>query len=330
MSNVEDNALEDLLRHTSPRPVPAAEDIVAAKAVLRDEWRNLTAQRRRHRRLVGCAVAATILVAAFAGFNMFRAPVVATAQVASIEKSFGSVYLLGEQSELRETLDLSAVLSGQTILTGDGAGLALAWGTGGSLRVDEGTRIRFTDTRAVFLEQGRVYFDSTPMLLANFNAGNSPTFIVETGLGEVRHIGTQYMTEVDGDKLIVSVREGQVSVDGRYRDHDVSSGQQATFTGQQRPSILSVSRSGEMWDWLQRTTPVADVDGKTMHEFLVWVCREMGLDLQFEGQAEAIAREAILKGKIDTLPVDAMRYRLATADLQSRIDGGTVYISDDD
>jgi len=330
MSNVENDALEDLLRNASPRPVPAVEDVVAAKAAVRDEWRDLTGKRRRYRRILNYAVAATVLVAAFAGFNLFRAPVEATVQVASIEKSFGSVYLLGEQSELRETLGLSAVLSGQTILTGDGAGLALAWGAGGSLRVDEGTRIQFTDSRTVILEEGRVYFDSTPMLFANLVARDSPTFIVETELGEVRHIGTQYMTEVDGDKLIVSVREGQVSVDGRYRDQDVSSGQQATFAGQQRPSVLSVSRSGEMWDWLQRTTPVADVDGKTMHEFLVWVCREMGLDLEFEGQAEAIAKEAILKGKIDTLPADAMRYRLATADLHSRIDGGTVYISDSD
>ena len=329
MSKVENDALEDLLRHASPRPVPAAKDVAVAKAAVRDEWRDLTGQRSRRRRFLNYAVAATVLVAAFAGFNLFRAPVATTVQVASIEKSFGSVYLLGEQSELRETLGLSAVLSGQTILTGDGAGLALAWGTGGSLRVDEGTRIRFTDSGTVFLEEGRVYFDSTPMLLSDISAGDASTFIVETKFGEVRHVGTQYTTEVDGDKLIVSVREGQVRVDGRYRDHGVSAGQQATFAGQQQPSVLSVSRSGEMWNWLQRTTPVADVDGKTMHEFLVWVCREMGLDLEFEGQAEAIAREAILKGKIDTLPADAMRYRLATADLHSRIDGGTVYISDD-
>lgn len=330
MSNVEHDALEDLLRHASPRPVPSPDDIAAAKAAVRDEWRDLTDKRRRNRRVINYAVAATILVAVFAGFNTFRAPVEESVQVASMEKNFGPVYLLGERSELREISDLSAVFSGQTILTGDGAGLALAWGAGGSLRVDEGTRIRFTGSGDVFLEEGRVYFDSTPTLFAAIDDASSSVFKVQTNLGTVRPLGTQFMTEVDGDKLIVSVREGQVSIDGSYREQAVSSGQQAILAGKQQPTVLSVNRAGEMWNWLQRTTPVADVDGKTLHEFLVWVCREMGLELQFEGQAESVAREAILKGKIDTLPSDALRYRLATADLHSRIDGGTVYISDDD
>ena len=90
-----------------------------------------------------------------------------------------------------------------------------------------------------------------------------------------------------------------------------------------------MERQGPLaWAWVNRTTPSADVDGKSLHEFLTWVSREMGLELEFEGQAEGIARVAILKGRIDAEPGDALRQRLATAALNWRIDEGVIYISD--
>ena len=128
MTNVDYEALEDLLRHSSPRPVPSQEDEVAVREAVHKEWRELTARRRVRRRIFQYAIAATVLLGAFLAFNSFRTPVIDIVQVATIEKSVGPVYLLGEQAELRETGDLSNVLAGQTIVTGDNAGLALAWG----------------------------------------------------------------------------------------------------------------------------------------------------------------------------------------------------------
>jgi hypothetical protein len=54
----------------------------------------------------------------------------------------------------------------------------------------------------------------------------------------------------------------------------------------------------------------------------------MGLEMQFEGQAETVARSAILKGRIDTAPAEALRLRLATAALDWRIEEGVIYITD--
>ena len=328
MSKVEHDALEDLLLHASPRPVPAPEELVAAKAAVRDEWRAATTRRVHRRRLANLAIAASVIAGIFAVLNVLRVPAVDVVQVATIEKSFGPVYLLGDQAELRPTRDLSDVMSGQTIVTGDGAGLALTWGDGGSLRADENTRVRFTSSEAVFLEDGRVYFDSQSSLIAGIDAGDVPAFTVQTEYGDIRHLGTQYMTDVARDRLVVSVREGKVTVDGTYHDETISSGQQATFTGPQRPSILSISRAGQAWDWIGRTTPAADVDGRSLHEFLVWISREMGLELRFEGHAEAVAQAAILKGTIDTEPANALRLRLATAALEWRIEEGVIYITD--
>ena len=327
MKEAEHDVLDELLRHAEPRPVPGPDELEVARAAVRLEWQEATGRRTTRRRVAGLAIAAAIIVAVVASFDVTRAPGVYSVQVASIVKSFGPVYLLGEEAELRPTGDLSRITSGQTIVSGDDAGIALAWGAGGSVRVDQASRVRFTSDHEVFLENGRIYFDSVSVPSDGSVAANA-AFTIGTEYGAIRHTGTQFMTEVGADKLIVSVREGEVAIDGVYHDQTISNGQQATFKGRQRPSILSISGSGSAWEWVERTTPAADVDGKTLHEFLVWVAREMGLELRFEGRAEAVAREAILKGTIDTEPAEALRLRLASAALDWRIEGGVIYIRD--
>lgn len=325
-----EEALEQLLSHASPRPMPSESDEAAVREAVCGEWQAMSGRRRSRRRIGFFAVAATVLIAVSSVFTMIRQPLIDAVQVATIEKSFGSVYLLGESSELRETEALSSVLAGQTIVTGDGAGMALAWGNGGSLRMDASTRVRFTDGSSIYLDSGRLYFDSKPSeLITGIDGGGAPEFVVETDYGEVTHVGTQFMTRVTGDDLIVSVREGKVEVEGRYQDYVASSGEQVTMSGRSQPIVLSINRSGDDWDWVSRTSPMADIDGKSLHEFVLWACRETGLDYYYEGDAEQIARnEAFLKGAIYTEPLEALKLRLETAGLEWAIVEGAIYVSD--
>jgi ferric-dicitrate binding protein FerR (iron transport regulator) len=330
MTNVDHDNLEELLRHATPRPTPPTSAVDAARAALRDEWRATIGPRQRRRRVVRYAIAATVILGAFVAFNQFRVPAPAAEQVANIDKSFGAVYLLGDGAELRSTGELAAILSGQTIVTGADAGLAVAWADGGSLRLDQNTRVEFTDARSVFLREGRVYFDSRGSeLVARLDADGSPSFLLHTAQGQVRHTGTQYMARVDGDTLVVSVREGEVTVDGNYHDRNVNRGQQLTVTGSQRPVVLDIPVSGSDWEWVGATTPPVDVDGRGLYEFLEWASRELGLKLEFEGNAEAVARGAVLRGSIDSHPADALRMRLASAALSWRIEEGVVYVGDE-
>jgi len=327
-----DEALEELLKHASPRPMPSQSDEAAVRQVLRAEWREVSGRHRSRRRIVGFAMAATVLIGVFSVFSLFRMPVVDAVQVATIEKSFGSIYLLGKSSVLRETPALSRVLSGQTIVTGDEAGIALAWDHGGSVRLDANTRVTFRDDESVYLESGRVYFDSEPStLIAGITAGDTKAFVVITDYGEVSHIGTQFMTHVDDGNLSISVREGRVEVDGRYYDYVASSGQQVTLTGRQQPAVLSISGYAKDWSWVSRTSPPVDVDGRSIYEFLQWVYRETGLEPRFEGQAEQVARIELLKGTIDAEPLEALPRWMATTALGYKInDGeGVIYVSDD-
>ncbi|MGB5449753.1 MAG: FecR family protein [Woeseiaceae bacterium] len=324
-----DEALEQLLKRATRRPMPSPADEATVRRAVRAEWQDVSGRHQSRRRLVSFAIAASVVISVFAVFNLFRLPVVEAVQVASIEKSFGSVYLLGESSELRETRDLSNVVSGQTIVTGSQAGIGLAWGNGGSMRMDENTRVEFVNDETVYLKSGRIYFDSSPpALIAGISAGDSAEFVVQTDLGEVAHVGTQFMTGMNAGTLTVSVREGQVAVEGVYHSEVASSGEQLTLSGRQRPAVLSIGRSGESWEWVNRTSPSANVDGKTLHEFLLWACRELGLEIEWEGQAEEVARDAILRGRIDTEPADALRQRLATAALEWHIDEGVIYVGE--
>ena len=141
--------------------------------------------------------------------------------------------------------------------------------------------------------------------------------------------GTQYMAQVDGDSLVVSVREGEVAIDGAYFDQKVGRGEQMILRGSQRPTVLNIAASGATWAWLENTTPFVDVDGHNLYEFLTWVSRELGLGLVFRGDAETIARTAVLRGVIDTRPADALRMRLASAALPWRIEEGTIYVGND-
>lgn len=326
-----DDVLERLLKAAPPRPAPSPHDTALARRAVHAEWRKLANRRTSRRRMAAYGIAASVLLAVLAAFNTLRLPAPAVVQVATIEKSVGPIYLLGESSELREFSDPGNVVSGQAIVTGAGAGLALAWSNGGSLRVDENTRVRFLSADSVYLQSGRVYFDSRPAVLAApVLTADAGRLEIQSDHGRVTHIGTQFIASVDPETLTVSVREGEVAIDGAFYDVTAASGQQVTLAGRQRPSVLTIKRNGESWDWVSRTSPSVDVDGRSLHEFLLWACREMGLELSYQGDAERVARnDAILKGTIDTAPPEALRLRLASAALAWRIDdGGVIYVSD--
>ncbi len=315
-----DKELESLLSQAGPRPVPPAEDVAAARELVRDEWQSVVGRRRRNR-LLGFAAAATLVVAAIVSFDMLQTPDAPAAQIATIERSFGSIYLLGDRSELREIDDLISVMQGQTVVTGSNSGVAFNFGNDLSLRSDARTRIEFVDPATVYLHDGRVYVDAA--------AAGRTNLRIESEYGVVEHIGTQYMMTVDKRELMVSVREGKVAIEGSYHDATVVPGKRVRLSGTRRPDFANVPLSGEHWQWVEALAPSADFDGRSVHEFLEWVSRETGLLLEFESPAaERLALAETLNGRIDTAPTDALRVWMMGIDLDWRIEGGVIYISE--
>ena len=323
----DDKLVEELLGHAAPRPAPPAEDEAVVRDAVHAEWQAVTGRIRTRRRVTQFAIAATVILGLALSFNALRVGNGTAVQVATIDRSDGAIYLLGEQSELQEMTGLDAIAAGQIVVTGDAAGIGLVWGNGGSLRIDENSRVEFTSPDSIYLRYGRIYFDSQAKRVAAAISGSG--FQVNTDHGSVSHLGTQYMAFTDTGRLQVSVREGEVKVDGNYAaTATAAEGQQLTLHGAARPTIVNFHGYGEAWDWVEATAPVAEVDGKTVHEFLLWVGRETGLKITYESPAaEQKARVGILRGNIDDLnPRDELRLRMAGEDLDYHIDEGNIYV----
>ena len=324
-----DQAVEALLEHALPRPMPPSSDEQMICEAVQAEWQAVTRKRRSRTQFTRFAIAATVLLAVTVSFNMLRDSGIAPLKVATINKSYGSI-LLGNQSQLHALSDFSAITAGQSIVTDTDSGISLEWGRGGSLRIDADTRIEFVSTEEVYLRSGRIYFDSTPSeLIAGVPGGSvERKFRIRTDHGTVTHVGTQYMTFTDGGELRVSVREGRVSMNGKYHDETVLEGQQLKIAGSNRGRFTNFPRHGAAWDWVEATAPVADVDGRSVYEFLKWVSRETGLDIFYESpEAEQKARAGILKGKVDIDPRSALEFRMMGEDLNWHIVGGTIKVS---
>ncbi len=327
-----DGAVEALLEQASPRPAPPALDEQLIRDAVRAEWKSVTSRRLTRRRITNFAIAATVLLAVYASFNVFRVAEIAPLQVAAIGRSHGSIYLQVGQSERQEMVDLAAIYAGQTIITGNGAGIGLEWGSGGSLRIDQNTRIEFVSADSVYLVSGRIYFDSQPSALTAgiLDNGNSGEAVLEiaTDYGTITHLGTQYMTSADSDELTITVRDGRVAIAGIYHDGTAVKGQRITVSGSGRPSVTNTSGYETEWRWIEATSPIVDVNGRTTYEFLQWVAHETGLEIVFVSPlAEEIARDGILRGTVDTDPRTALRIRMLGEDLDWRIDRGTIYVS---
>ena len=330
MSDI-DKSLEQLLSKATPRPVPGKEHTAAAREALRAEWKGVTGKHRSRRRILHFAVAASVLVAVFSLFNTLRVPVVDLVQVASIQKSFGSIYFVSEQSIVTPADSQQNVHLGETISTGADGGIALAWLDGGSLRLDENTTVEFKDDNTVYLHEGQIYFDSIPSnLIAGASKADPGSFAIETDYGRVEHVGTQFVTGVDENMLQVSVREGLVEVDGQYYQHTAKRGEQIRFIGRQQPVVLRFAEYGEAWDWVAERSPAVEVDGRSLDEFLGWVGRELGREIQYSVTAkEKIAQnpEGLLKGRVSDEPSDALRMRMATVGLNARFEEGVIHVS---
>lgn len=269
-------------------------------------------------------MAATVVLVLAASLSGLRQTGIAPVEVASIDRSIGTLYFQSGGSGDLEPVDTASIYTGQTLTTGNDSAAGLKWLAGGSLRVGSHTRIEFVAVDEVFLHTGKIYFDSY---------GTDPVnnFSIRSAHGVVSHLGTQYMAESNATSLIVSVREGEVRIDGTYHDLTIADGQRAQLTGSARPSVVNTSGIGDEWQWVEAVSPNISVDGMTAFDFLQWVGRETGHAIRFgSGHAEDLARTAQLKGNVNAEPRTELRLRMMTVGLTARFDpdGPVIIVTD--
>ena len=263
------------------------------------------------------ALAASVLLAVFASFNALRGPFDGNKlqQVASIEKQFGVITILSD---------------GQAVETAGESGLTLAWNDGGSLRLDQNTHLEFESGSEIYLRSGRIYFDSMPSGIPTVitNPDNAK-LTIRTDAGTVRHYGTQFITQIDGDELRVSVREGRVSIEGARVNETASVGEKLTVTRNGQATIDAIELTGGDWQWIEKTSPSFTLDNRPIIEFLTWVSRETGQPLRFDSRlAEQVVNTKELRGVVEMEPRLALRTYMPLVAVSWRIEDGFIVIDD--
>jgi len=321
-----------LLQLAGPRPEVSAERTSRVQLAVREEWLDTLRLRQRKTRRIRTTwvLAAAAVVAAGVGLSFLsRSPVPPTAppvEVASVQT------LIGEVNVVRSSTDqgpvTSPVRNRETIRTGeiletDIDGLAgLDLGDGRLLRVNHSTRFWFESPTVIRLETGTLYID------AGIGAVPAPDIAVETLMGTVYEIGTQFEVMQTTEDLRIRVREGAVDLERDNQRYRAEVGSQLLVDNGGKLSRKSVPVYGPDWNWILELSPRFELEGKTLDQFLLWVSRETGWAMHLSDRASAEnTLSATLHGTLEGLRADeALEAVLPTCDLKYSVDEGVVQI----
>ncbi len=309
----EESAVARVLHAAGRRAVPADEIKAAVRTAAHAEWRAMLA--RRGRRRVWIALAASVMVAA-AALWLSRPFLSAPGEVvANVSRVIGTVESSnGVLSGRSPVLADASMHAGQTLMTGQQGLAALRLSDGVSLRLDRDTRIELVDAGHIELESGAVYVD----------AGTAPKasrpLRVSTPAGVVWHVGTQYEARIVNGATRIRVREGRVDLmpdQGTAQSAHV--GEELLVSAKGGVARGSISPSDPQWQWAANAAPSFEIDGRPVHEFLIWVGREVGREIVFTtSESRQEAERAVLSGSVDGLaPAEALAAVLPTTSLRS-------------
>jgi len=324
-----EQAFADLLGNASPRKTPPAADKAQIRAAVHAEWQGLVQRRSQRRHFTSMALAASVLLAVFVGLGLLRDPQgsFAAQQVATIGQQFGPVIIRTQDEVASEAV--ASIKGSDIVETRSDAGLELGWHDGGSLRLDENTIVVFEAVDQIYLQKGRIYFDSVDSPLSSRVA--QPGLVklrIRTDSGVVSHIGTQYMISADEDGLTISVREGEVSYD--EMKSLAKAGEKLEVSVDGSLEIEETDVYGDEWQWIEKTAPAVKLGGRPVAEALVWVGRETGRSIEYvTPAAKAIASEFNLVGfyvEMKFNPARALFLVAEMADLNVQVDGGKIVV----
>jgi ferric-dicitrate binding protein FerR (iron transport regulator) len=105
--------------------------------------------------------------------------------------------------------------------------------------------------------------------------------LVKTALGDIQHLGTQYLVDYDQERLNVAVREGVIALQKseEYRSRATATAGEQLSVNVANPQVIertSVSAADKRWSWIETVPSPIDIDGVSLGAFLAWYERETG------------------------------------------------------
>jgi hypothetical protein len=305
------DTLGELLRAAGRRDAPPPEAYEHVLATATQVWQSKVRSRRRRQWLIAASVSFLALAGVVVGVLRW-APVSPIVPIASTVVLRGNAAILLPRQDVWQPLQLGAQIQpGTRIRTGGHGGVALDLVGGRSLRVDRQSELLLSAPDAARLFIGAVYVDTGTEHLP---------LRIETDSGSVRDMGTIFEVRAAPDTLRIRVREGRVRMDSRLHTLSVetTAGEEVMVDkrGSVRRSELPIS--SDTWAWAEALVLAPPSDGWPLMQFLSWVARETGRQLQFEEPAlEAQAHDIILHGATrDLAPLEALDLMLSTTEFE--------------
>ena len=216
------------------------------------------------------------------------------------------------------------VYAGDRLTTGDGQGLSLALYNAGSLRLDADTVLVVDANNRFRLEAGRIYADTGDFVYPEHE------LVIETQLGDVTDVGTQFSVQIIAGGLDIAVREGRVDVQNGQVEATAVAGEYLKLRQDGAADIEALDPYDSYWDFAQALAPAFEIEDKSLLEFLRWAARESGRELVFENDELRMAAMRIdLHGSVaDFKPLDAVQSVLAGTRFRYRIEPQRIVIEE--
>jgi ferric-dicitrate binding protein FerR (iron transport regulator) len=214
------------------------------------------------------------------------------------------------------------IYAGMTIDTGNDQGMSFLLARNESVRLDENSTIRVDAGDQFTLLRGRVYADTGEFVYRDGGLR------IDTALGAVTDIGTQFAVSIQSDLLDVAVREGRVDVRQDAHKYIAMSGERLTLKQQGEIAVNPLAQTDGYWQWATALAPAFEIEDKSLLDFLKWAARESGRLLFFEdSELRMAAMRTDLHGSIaDFSPLEAIESVLATTAFRYRVEPDRIVI----
>ena len=294
-----DEHFEQLMQGVGKRPVVPEGVRERAELQFRQELARVSAEKKRVKRLVQYAIAATVVLSLAFLLNVLREPYSEPVVIAVIAESIGEGYWQNNGTK-RDLASGNRLSVGDIFSTANGYARLSLFNDSLDLRVGRHTRFSFQTKESIYLDQGTVYIDA--------NSGNLNRFSVNTQFGIVEHTGTQYMVTSKPNEISIAVREGEVRYEGSagivLSHASINEAELIKITRSGLHSRHTISTSGEQWQWVNNLTPEFSTDGKSLMVILNWAARESGRRIVASDKVRSLAHTGHLTGNYTTGDLD--------------------------
>ena len=282
---------------------------------VRREWEKDSTRRRHRRWALPVALAASIVLAVTLVLQPpptapERISIGTVARVAG-DMSAGTLPEIGEP-----------VYAGDVLATGDGQKLSVVINNAESLRLDQNTTLELVAKDEFRLDSGRVYADTGDFMYRDRG------LIIDTSMGSITDVGTQFAVQVGDDRLDVAVREGRVDISRDATEFVAVAGERLQLGRGGQAIVDALEPHDAFWNWTASLAPVFDIENKSLLDFLRWAARETGRELIFEdNELRMSAMRTDLHGSVDDFePLEAVESVLATTNFRYRIQADKIVI----